>query len=140
MSGDEIKSQLEELAATDANDFALRTDDLADSWAAAGAGLEVVEPVLRFIESGPQVDFGTPGPLVHFIERFHKRGYEEKLLESLARKPTGLTTWLLHRLLNGTKEPAARQQLIAVFKAVQTHPLAEPEAVERANRYLERLG
>jgi hypothetical protein len=28
-------------------------------------------------------NFGKPGPLVHFVEMFYKKGYEEKLAESI---------------------------------------------------------
>lgn len=64
--------------------------------------INVIEPLLILIENNPDVDFGTPGPLVHFVERFYKNGYEEKLVESLRRKPTRHTIWMLNRIINDT--------------------------------------
>ena len=31
---------------------------------------DLVDPVLDFISKHPEVDFGAPGELVHFVERF----------------------------------------------------------------------
>ena len=42
-----------------------------------------VEPILEIMEENPDIEFGNPGPLVHFVERFYKHGYEELLLNSL---------------------------------------------------------
>ena len=45
MTAEEIASQLQRIAATD--DFA-SSAKLAESWSFAGAGIEAVEPILRF--------------------------------------------------------------------------------------------
>lgn len=47
---------------------------------------ELVAPILEIIESNPDIDFGTPGDLVHFVEKFYKKGYEELLLKSVRKK------------------------------------------------------
>ena len=49
------------------------------------ARAEVVEPILRFMERAPGVDFGAPGPLVHFMEQVVLCGLLEKLVASSAR-------------------------------------------------------
>ena len=112
---------------------------LCDSWTTAGAGFETVEPILRFMEDNASLDFGAPGPLVHFIERFHGEAYEALLLESVARRPTGHTVWMLNRVINGTKRPAARERLVRAMEQARTHPRADTGAVETATRCLERL-
>ena len=48
---------------------------------------ELVAPILEIIESNPDIDFGTPGDLVHFVEKFYKKGYEELLLKSVRKNP-----------------------------------------------------
>lgn len=63
---------------------------------------DAVEPILRLIESNPDKDFGTPGPLVHFMEKFYGKGYEEKLISSIERYPTKHTVWMLNRIINGS--------------------------------------
>lgn len=38
------------------------------------------------------------------METFYKNGYEELLLESIKRRPTMHTTWMLNRIMNADKE------------------------------------
>jgi hypothetical protein len=107
-----------------------------DGW---GVGLEAVVPVLRFMEDHPAVDFGSPGALVHFVERFYGKGYEDLLVESIRRKPTAHTAWMLNRLINGTKEPNLRQRRIALMRHARQHSLADNTAMEAIDDFLERL-
>lgn len=132
-----ILKRLESIASVD--DFASRSSDLVDEWKSEGVGLEAVEPVLEFIERHPALDFGMPGALVHFVERFHRNGYDERLLASLARRPTPHTAWMLNRLINGTSDPARRSALISAMKRVATDPSADPLTVTEASRFLEGL-
>ena len=57
-------------------------------WSSKSVGPEALEPILHFMGEHPKIDFGVPGPLVHFVETFYRIGYEEKLIESVQRKPT----------------------------------------------------
>jgi len=98
-----------------------------------------VEPILRFIEDHLAIDFGTPGALVHQVEKFYQQGYEELLLESIYRKPTALTLWMINRIVNGTKDPEMRRRLVAAMEAAGENPLADPNAKQMAGRFLARL-
>ncbi|HEY4374401.1 MAG TPA: hypothetical protein VGN52_20940 [Burkholderiales bacterium] len=120
-----ITEQLQSIAASDY--FEADSGDLTQAWEAAGAGIEAVEPVLRFMEDHPEIDFGSPGSLAHFIERFYRKGYEAKLVESIERKPTTHTIWMLHRVINGAKEPALRQHYVDLLKRAGQHPLADED-------------
>ncbi|MEN2776266.1 hypothetical protein ABCY62_14670 [Acetivibrio clariflavus] len=62
---------------------------------------EAVEPIIKLIESNPDVDFGSPGPLVHFLEKFDENQYYSKLVESIKRSPTVHTLFMLNRIING---------------------------------------
>ena len=137
MTAQEITDQLQRIVSTD--DFAARSAELTDAWSSAGAGLEIVEPVLRFMEEHPAIDFGMPGALVHFVERFYGKGYEEKLIESVQRKPTSVTVWMLNRIINGTKPPDVRQRLIAMMGQARLNPLADQNALQMVDRFLARL-
>src|SRR5690242_2618518 len=100
-----------ELAAIrDASDFSAASEAIVNGWSAAGAGLETVEPILRFLESNPDLDVGSPGPLVHFVERFYGHGYESTLIASVERRPTPHTVWMLNRVINGTKDAETRDR------------------------------
>ena len=65
---------------------------------------EFIEPILKLFEQNPDFDFGSPGDLTRFIESFYKKGYEAKLVESIRRKPTEHTLWLLNRVINGVPD------------------------------------
>jgi hypothetical protein len=98
-----------------------------------------VEPILRFMESNPSLDFGMPGPLVHFVESFFRRGYEQKLVDSVRRRPTSHTVWMLNRVINGTTSVEERQGLIEAMKEASTNPLADIDARLKATHFLGRL-
>jgi hypothetical protein len=137
MTSQETSDQLKGIAS--AKDFDARAAELAEAWSSAGAGLETVEPILMFIEEHPAIDFGMPGALVHFVERFYGKGYEERLVESVNRKPTFHTVWMLNRVINGTKAPELRQRLIETMQSARLNPLADPNVVDHVNRFLNRL-
>ncbi len=133
----EITGQLEDIASD--QEFATRAAELTDSWSSSGAGLETVAPILRFIEDHPTIDFGAPGPLAHFVERFFHQGYEERLVESINRKPTAHTIWMLNRVINGTKETDAKQMLIATMESARLSPQADQNTRQMADRFLARI-
>jgi hypothetical protein len=90
--------ELEEIANA-GDDFDWQSGQLTAKWEGAPKGFEAVEPILRFIKKHPDVDYGTPGPLVHFVETFPN--YEEKLIQSVERQPTPNTVGMLNRVING---------------------------------------
>jgi hypothetical protein len=108
---------------------------IADELETLGVGVESVTTTLKFMERNPDLDFGLPGPLVHFAERFHRRGYEQALLESVRRCPTPHTVWMLHRVINGAT-PIERHELVEVLRAVVRDPRATKEAKSAAARFL----
>lgn len=84
------------------------TDDFIDIMDAclreieeSGIGLQAVEPLLQFMERHPFSDFGMPGSIVHFVETFYKKGYEQLLIASVKRRPAMHTVWMLNRVKNG---------------------------------------
>jgi hypothetical protein len=135
MTREEVTNQLQEIVSS--GDFAGRSMALTDAWTTAGAGVETVEPILQFMEEHSAIDFGTPGPLVHFVERFYRNGYEDKLVESVQRRPTWHTVWMLNRVVNGTKIPEVKERLIAVMEEVKRNAVAHPNVLNQVDRYLE---
>lgn len=61
---------------------------------------ELVEPILEIIGTNPTVDFGMPGDLVHYVECFSEKGYEELLIASVKKNPTAHNIWMVHRCYN----------------------------------------
>ena len=62
--------------------------------------MDYFEDLFMFMENNPNIDYGMPGPIVHFMESYYKKGYEDEVLKSVKRKPTQHTVWMLNRVLN----------------------------------------
>jgi hypothetical protein len=136
MHARDVAQQLEALAGS-REDFATLTYDLTDSWLAAGIGIEVVEPVLRFMENHPSLDYGSPGSLVHFVERFNGPAYLEALSASLERTPTAHTAWMLNRVANAAPTQETRAMFIALMERATRNPAASEDAVAALTRFLD---
>lgn len=70
---------------------------------------DLVEPLFRLIENSPNIDFGGPGPIGSFVERADwekdQEAYEQKVMDSLKRKPTEYMIFMLFRICNDRKNP-----------------------------------
>ena len=95
--------------------------------------LDSVQPLLRLMERHPLTDFGSPGPIVHFVERFYKKGYEEELHLSIKRMPTLHTVWMLNRLINGTDQAEVYLELL---KEISENASYNKEIREEALHFL----
>lgn len=137
-SANDINTQLEGIAT--ARFFDEASQRLVDVWASEGVGFEAVEPVLKFMEKHPGIDYGSPGALVHFVERFYRQGYEAEVLASVARRPTEYTAWLLNRLINGEQEQSAKGAMVDAMRRITSHPAADEQTLRRASHYLGRIG
>ena len=137
MPGSIFFNELENLSGSE--DFESEAYALKERWISSGVGVEAVEPIFRFMEAHPDIDFGPPGPLVHFAERFYRAGYEEKLLASLERKPTQHTIWMLNRVINGAKEADLRRNYIGLMRRARLHPDADQDTRKDIDQFLERL-
>ena len=97
--------------------------------------IEYVDKLLLFMENNPDIDYGMPGPIVHYMEKYYNNGYEELLYNSIKRKPTVHTLWMLNRILNSPilKE---REKYLLVLKHVADDN--ESDIIkEHANMYLQ---
>ena len=86
-------------AITEDQEFEL-ADEVMDAMEAYPQPFDLVASILDFISKHPEVDFGSPGELVHFVEKFYHKGYEDLLLESVQKNPTVHNIWMLHRCYN----------------------------------------
>jgi len=96
---------------------------------------ESIDPLLKIFEDYPNTDFGMPGPLVHFLERFYRKGYEEKLINSINRKPTSHTLWMLNRIINDV-EGKIKDDLISVLSDVLRRDDIDNETRNAANEFI----
>lgn len=111
-------------------------NDLTERWKAASLGVDTVGPVLQLMEAHPNWDFGVPGALAHYVERFYKHGYEAMLVESLKRRPTSHTLWMLNRLINGEKNADSKRQYLALLASVSQDPAQDAAVKEQAAEFL----
>ncbi|KAA1011406.1 hypothetical protein FVF58_15910 [Paraburkholderia panacisoli] len=126
-----------QLAAMSSSDNIIeRTEALVDALSSSSTGVEMIEPIPRFMESHPDWDFGLHGPLVHFVERFYRWGYEEELIKSIDRQPTVHTVWMLNRMINGEKDAAAKAVLVGVMREASRNPSIDRAALEQINHFL----
>jgi hypothetical protein len=100
----ELSRDMEYLKKAVSNDnFIEVAYDLVDRIKESENPFHFVEPILQLMEEFPDADFGQPGPLIHFVETFYRNGYEELLYQSIKRKPTVHTVWMLNRMINDPK-------------------------------------
>jgi hypothetical protein len=129
----DVTKQLEEIV-TSGDDLEWLSGQLTDKWENEPKSLEIVEAILQFMESHPEIEYGIPGSLVHFVEAFPN--YQEKIIESVERKPTPHTLWMLDRVITAEQDQRQRDALIAVLRRALENPAADLRARDRASESL----
>jgi hypothetical protein len=114
-----------------------RLEVLVEELRAREQSTAVVERLLRFIENHPDDDLGAPGPLVHYLERFYRRGYEGQLLVSARRTPTLHNVWMLNRLINGS-QGTELADYIAAMRAIATDADTRDDVRQLASKFFTR--
>jgi len=95
---------------------------------------EAIPSVFSFFEQHFDKDFGSPGPLVHFLEE--KNDYIGELKVSIERKPTGHTVWMINRVLN-EEMIEQREFWLSKLSNVSNHPDVDSEIRKSAEEFLE---
>lgn len=112
---------------------------VCDALAEEADGQDAIASILALMEGNEEIDFGMPGPLVHFVERFYRNGYEELLWASIRRQATPHTLWMLNRLVNGATEEEASLLIDLMFQAAEARNTS-PEARQVALEFLDAQG
>lgn len=95
-----------------------------------------VAAILKGIASAhPLAHFGSPGPLVHYVESFHT--YTEALFAIAPGAPTSQFLSLLARIVNGDDRGKA-DHAIAIFRSYAIDPRAPDELRARVSGFLSR--
>ena len=90
----------EELKKAILNENLFETNNILENIKNENNSFEYIKYILELIENNPDIYFGNPGPIVHFMELYYKKGYEDLLLESVKKHPTIQTVWMLNRIIN----------------------------------------
>ena len=96
---------------------------LVDELEADSTPFSFVDSILRFFETHADTCFGAPGPLVHFMEKFYRHGYEALLCSSFSRRPTRQTALMLNRLINGSSGAQKNEYVDMFARALQRSDL-----------------
>ena len=122
------------VAQADENDAIGLADQLVEELRGLPDGLDAVDPIMRLMEENPEFDFGCPGPFAHFVETFYKRGYEERLCQSVRRRPTPHTLWMLNRVINGTKGDC-KAPYVSLLDEVLAHSDLDDQTLAQARHF-----
>ena len=140
MSGEKAKAesittQLEGIAGA-GDDFESQSQELTVKSRDGPKKREILQAILRFMERHPEIEYGSPGGLVHFVETFPD--YEENLVESVERQPTPYTVWMLNRVINGKRnDTKERRAFMLVMEHVLVNGAADAPTRHTASDFLE---
>jgi hypothetical protein len=129
---DTITAALDEFRSSDDNDYRLNV--VLRNFKAVENPECALPSMFALLERFPNSDFGSPGSLVHTIE--HVTGYCEQLKQSLSRRPTVYTVWMVNRIMN-TTEGDDWSGWMRELHRVLSHPLADDGVRENARRFVE---
>ena len=91
------------------------TSEILDEIYNNGIGEEYVEFLINFMSDNPDIDYGMPGPIVHFIEKHPIEYYLGFLLKAIEKKPNGTLLWMLNRITN-VADKISKEKYTDVFK------------------------
>jgi len=89
--------------------------------------------IFRTMERLDGVQIGTPGSLVHTLESWPGH-YEKLLAQSVRRKPTPTSVWMINRILNANPPDAA--SWMALLQSVSDNLAASAATKAEAERFI----
>ncbi len=122
--------QLEELVGSD--NFEYESEEIIEKLEEEDAGFEIVESLLSIMENHPLDDFGMPGAIVHFIEKYYP-DHIPMLTASIERAPAMHTLWMLNRCINGSTD---KEKLLAVMRKAADSDTADKTVTDLAKSFL----
>jgi hypothetical protein len=132
----DLEQELESLLAQDPETAHMSLMyDLTDRLEGSDQAFTFAPGVLLFIERHPEVDFGGPGPLVHYLEKFYRNGYEELLVDSFRRRPTPHTAYMLNRLINGSSGEV-KAEYLALLRAAEDRTDIDESSLEAIANFI----
>lgn len=111
------------------------TDEILSKIKAEDDSIEYVRKLLSYMENNPDIDYGMPGPIVHYMEKYYRNGYEQLLHDSVVRKPTVHTLWMLNRVINGS-DKAEKDKYLLSLKEISNNKSLPENVREEAKSFL----
>jgi hypothetical protein len=94
---------------------------------------ECAPVMFRTMERLDGLGLGAPGSLAYTLETWRGR-YEAWLAESVRRKPTDLSVWMVDRILNA--RPPDADSWLALLRSVADNPASSAGTKEDAEEFL----
>jgi hypothetical protein len=115
-----------------------RLDEIVDRLVDTEQIKEAIPAMLRVFERFPHTVLGSPGPLVHCVERAGIETFLPMVLESFKRHPNRMTLWMIDRCLwTGVPTPL-QLSILSTLREVRRAPHAvdlHDEIDERLEEY-----
>ena len=96
---------------------------------------QTFEAAFRLFERHPLCDFGSPGPLVRWLEQAYPQ-YISALVASVERRPTEPAVWMVSRILNAQIEASTREALVTALRIAAGRTDVEASTNASANEGL----
>jgi hypothetical protein len=104
--------------------------ELFDLLEAAGPPTrEAVLAVIEFAAKAPKVEYGAPGPLVHYVEEF--AGYEKIVTDEIGQRPSLTLIWMLERRMHVETDEVVRTKYRSLIRTALSAIRAD-ESTRRA--------
>lgn len=79
----------------------------------------LIEPLFELLERFPFFNFGNPGNIVRYLERFDNEVYVPLLYDSVRREPTEYNVWMVNRYLNTLDSTEKAEGIMILEEALQ---------------------
>jgi hypothetical protein len=131
-----VNQALKELSAFNIGDdnYMERLYEITDALEGETDNGTCADALYSLLERYPDVDFGSPGPIVHNLER--NRFHRDKLPISVQRQPGYLNVWMVNRILNDNLSDAERMHWTHALADVVDNPKAADNIKGKAKKYL----
>lgn len=91
---DEIRDSIKK------NEFYERIDFILKDIEQLENSEEAIEPLIKIIQENSEFDFGNPGEIVHFLEKYDEEKYDKILVNCIKENPTEHTIFMFNRIIN----------------------------------------
>lgn len=115
-----------------------RLDEIVDRLAGAEQIEGAIPAMLRVFERFPHALLGSPGPLVHCVERAGMETFLPMVLASFKRRPNQMTLWMIDRCLWTGVPAGLRLSVLSTLREARRAPHAvdlHDELDERLEEY-----
>jgi hypothetical protein len=120
-------------------DLTQELDELLEHASPSDANDATFQAAFQFFERHPTCELGSPGPLVHWLEKAFPL-YIEALLDSVNRRPTDHTLWMINRIINANITQQTRQSLLSAIRSASTRTDVEASTAASALEFLQLRG